>query len=186
MNKNQENVKKFMQFFNQNCPDKPTQLDEETAKLRAALILEECLEIITKGLGLSINIWDEIRQEQISISEQNIKNYFEVKFTKVKEVNLVELADGLADLDYVATSGTANAAGIDIQPVIDEVHKSNMSKSWKEEELDEAKKLYPDAKVENYGKGLYRLIREDGKIIKSPSYKKADVESIIKKQSGIH
>ena len=43
------------------------------------------------------------------------------------EVNIVEVADALADLLYVVY-GTAVAAGIDIESIFREVHHSNMTK----------------------------------------------------------
>lgn len=168
MTKGQEQVKDFMRFFGQGCPDKPIQIDEATAKLRAKLILEEAFETITKGLGLRISISNN--DDFVLIDEGNLKSFL-VDFDKVKEVDLVELADGLGDSAYVAEFGTAIAAGIDLQPIQDIIHASNMTKAWKEEDLDEAKRLYPTAIVEAYGGGLYRLIREDGKVIKSPHFK---------------
>ena len=45
----------------------------------------------------------------------------------MEEQDLIGVADGLADLLYV-TIGTAVVFGIDIEPVFDEVHRSNMSK----------------------------------------------------------
>lgn len=47
--------------------------------------------------------------------------------TAALDGNLVEVADGLADLLYVVL-GTCVAHGIDIQPIFDEVHRSNMTK----------------------------------------------------------
>lgn len=61
----------------------------------------------------------------------------------------VEVADGLADLVYVAY-GAAITFGIDLDAVIDAVHESNMSK------LDE------------HGKPIYR---DDGKVLKGPNYR---------------
>jgi len=41
--------------------------------------------------------------------------------------DLVAIADALADLTYVVV-GTAVAHGMDLQPLLDEVHRSNMTK----------------------------------------------------------
>jgi len=41
--------------------------------------------------------------------------------------DLVEIADALADLTYVVV-GTAVVHGMDLQPLLDEVHRSNMTK----------------------------------------------------------
>ena len=45
----------------------------------------------------------------------------------IENNDLVEIADGLADLVYVAL-GTAVSYGIDLQPIWEEVHKTNMAK----------------------------------------------------------
>lgn len=66
----------------------------------------------------------------------------------------VKVADALADLLYVVY-GTANVMGLDMDPIWDEVHRSNMTKF-----IDGHK-------------------REDGKWIKGPSYSPANLEPII-------
>jgi predicted HAD superfamily Cof-like phosphohydrolase len=187
MTTEQKQVKQFMQFFNQDCPEKPTQLTEDVAKLRAKLILEEALETITKGLGLQICLNDSF-DNSVFINEENLGYWLSTKeafeFTKIKEVDLEQLADGLGDLHYVAYTGTGVAAGIDMEEIFAEIHSSNMTKAWTEGDLEQAKVLYPTAKLEEFGGGLYRLVREDGKIIKSPSYRPANIKSILEKQSA--
>jgi predicted HAD superfamily Cof-like phosphohydrolase len=71
--------------------------------------------------------------------------------------DLVGIADALADIVYVVY-GTALTYGIDLDAVLREVHRSNMSK------------LDSDGKP---------LIRDDGKVLKSESYFPPDIESVL-------
>jgi predicted HAD superfamily Cof-like phosphohydrolase len=71
--------------------------------------------------------------------------------------DIVGMADGLADLLYV-TYGAALECGIPIDAVFDEVHRSNMSKVWSD--------------------GSIRY-REDGKVMKPPTYSPADVKGVL-------
>ncbi len=71
--------------------------------------------------------------------------------------DLPAIGKELADLLYVVY-GTAVSLGIDMEPVFQEVHRSNMSKV-----------------------GGYK--REDGKWVKPPTYSPADILPIIKAQS---
>ncbi len=169
-----------MEIFRQEVKKKPTPIDLETAKLRANLILEEAFETITKGLGLDIHLGVG-EEDSVYISERNLKNDIHLCYFKNKEVDLVELADGLADLHYVAYCGTAAASGIDMEPIFQEVDDSNKSKLWTAEELVQGKLDYPTATAHPY-KDRFIFIREDGKFIKSPSYRPADIKSIIEKQ----
>ena len=70
--------------------------------------------------------------------------------------NLAAVAKEMADLLYV-TYGTAVSYGIDMEPVFQEVHRSNLSKV-----------------------GGYK--RADGKWVKPPTYSPADIESILETQ----
>jgi len=72
-------------------------------------------------------------------------------------INLPKLAKELADLLYVVY-GTAAAYGIPIDDVYREVHYSNMSKLGED------------------GNPIYR---EDGKVLKRPNYKPADIERVL-------
>lgn len=82
------------------------------------------------------------------------------EFDELKEAmatgNLAAVAKELADLLYV-TYGTAVSYGIDMEPVFQEVHRSNMSKV-----------------------GGYK--RADGKWVKPPTYSPADINPILEVQ----
>ena len=72
--------------------------------------------------------------------------------------DLVEVADALADIIYIAC-GTAVSYGIPLDDVFAEVHRSNMAK-------------LVDGKV---------LRREDGKIQKPEGWTPPDIKSVLKK-----
>jgi predicted HAD superfamily Cof-like phosphohydrolase len=72
--------------------------------------------------------------------------------------DLVGLADALGDLLYVAY-GTAEAYGIDLEPVFDEIHRSNMSKG-----------------------GTEPLCRPDGKVCKGERYSPPRVGEVLAAQ----
>ena len=74
--------------------------------------------------------------------------------------DLVAIADALADIAYVI-HGTAVTYGIDLDPVLAEVHRSNMSK------------LGPDGRPR---------VDETGKVIKSPAYVRPDIPAVLAAQ----
>ncbi len=74
--------------------------------------------------------------------------------------DMVEIADGIADL-LVVTFGTAVSFGINIEPIFDEVHRSNMTKRWKDGSIHHD---------------------EYGKVIKSPDYEPAVIEPLLEEQ----
>ena len=82
------------------------------------------------------------------------------EFDELKEAmasgSLAAVAKEMADLLYV-TYGTAVSYGIDMEPVFQEVHRSNLSKV-----------------------GGYK--RADGKWVKPPTYSPADITSILEGQ----
>ena len=82
------------------------------------------------------------------------------EFKELKEAiakdDLVGIADALGDLLYV-TFGAAISFGIDMEPVVDEIHRSNMSKV-----------------------GGYK--RDDGKWIKPDTYSPAQLVGILLEQ----
>jgi predicted HAD superfamily Cof-like phosphohydrolase len=84
------------------------------------------------------------------------------EFDELKEAmatgNLAAVAKEMADLLYV-TYGTAVSYGIDMEPVFQEVHRSNLSKV-----------------------GGYK--RADGKWVKPSTYSPADIETVLEAQRG--
>lgn len=102
-----------------NCPtdpDRPTLIPDERVRLRAALLAEEFIETMRSLFGESSSF--------VSEAQMVLENGIEYADT---HVDLVELADGLADLDYVV-EGTRLEFGIDGAPIAAEVHRSNMAK----------------------------------------------------------
>jgi predicted HAD superfamily Cof-like phosphohydrolase len=75
----------------------------------------------------------------------------------LKDMTLV--ADALGDLLYVVL-GTANAYGLDMEPIFWEIHRSNLSKF-----------------IDGHR-------REDGKWVKGKSYSPANLGPIIKQQEA--
>ncbi|MFB7507446.1 MazG nucleotide pyrophosphohydrolase domain-containing protein [Streptomyces broussonetiae] len=76
---------------------------------------------------------------------------------------LDQLAHELADVVYVAY-GTALVHGIDLDQVIAEIHRANMSK------------LGPDGQVAR---------RTDGKVLKGEHYRAPDVSAVLRRQGWI-
>jgi len=86
-----------------------------------------------------------------------IQEEFEELQEAMHEKDLPAIAKELGDLLYVVY-GTAVSLGIDMEPVFQEVHRSNMSKV-----------------------GGYK--REDGKWVKPPTYSPAELQAIVDAQS---
>ena len=182
MTKEQKQVIEFMTLFHQHVLDQPIIPSLEVRRLRAKLILEEAIETV-EALGFDVLVCLEVRQGRTQGTEVGTigTDMDGVFLLPNGKENIIKIADGLADLHYVGYCGTAAACGIDMEPVFAEVHRSNMSKMWTEEDLKQQKTLYPTGVVENYGGGLYRIL-VDGKVIKSPSYSPADIASILAQQ----
>lgn len=99
----------------------------------------------------------EIGRDQAMLRQALIDEEVDELREAAADLDIVGIADALADIVYVAY-GTAHAYGIDLDAVITEVHRSNMTK------LDAA--------------GL-PIRRADGKILKGPAYEPPDVAKIL-------
>lgn len=92
----------------------------------------------------------------IALRAQLMREELDETITAMQQDDLVEIADGLADLCYVAI-GTAVAYGIPLDKVFEEVHRSNMMKA-------------PNGIVK---------YREDGKVLKPEGWQPPNVKSIL-------
>jgi len=146
----QKRVEDFMEKAEQELPDTPTVPDEETRILRARLILEEALETIWKGLGITTLLHGDGIHYPVRIDD--------LKFMPEEEVNLVEVADGCADISVV-TTGTLSACGIKDEKLLEEVDGHNLKK---------------------FGPGGYK--DDGGKWIKPKDLQPPDITGILKEQ----
>ena len=152
MNKHIENVKEFHRHAKQGIADRPNIPSEKVRLLRAKLILEEAIETIhAMGVDFGVGIGDG------QFTHPYEFNFFEFAISEDKECDLVEVADGCADLTVV-TTGTQIEFGIPIEEVQEAVDQSNLAKFT----------------------GDYK-IRDDGKVIKPSNWKSPDLETILKK-----
>lgn len=90
---------------------------------------------------------------------EEVEEYYDA----VRDNDVIGVAQELADIVYVAY-GAALTHGIDLDAVIAEVHRANMSK------LDD------DGKP---------LVREDGKILKSKNFVPPDVAQVLLEQQHL-
>jgi predicted HAD superfamily Cof-like phosphohydrolase len=92
--------------------------------------------------------------------------------------SLVQYLDAVGDLLYVVY-GAAISAGFtahQIESAVYEIHRSNMSKLWSADEIE----CIPGGCFSSHaGDGRYIVRRNDGKVIKSPSYSPANLQPII-------
>jgi predicted HAD superfamily Cof-like phosphohydrolase len=95
------------------------------------------------------------RELRIDLLEEEFNEYMEAE----KNSDIVEIADALADIIYIAC-GTAVSYGIPLDKIFDEVHRSNMAK-------------LVDGKV---------LRREDGKVQKPVGWTAPDIAGVMKLQ----
>jgi predicted HAD superfamily Cof-like phosphohydrolase len=151
----QRDVAKMMRAYGQEVKSTPELPDAKTRLLRARLILEETLETITRGLGVSITYaWGD--------EQHNINSIKDVDLQVTGPGDLIELADGTADIKVVVY-GTDNAAGLNGSVVFDEVMDSNMSK------------LNTDGTV----------TRDSfGKVVKPSHYRPADIPKVLGMKAG--
>jgi predicted HAD superfamily Cof-like phosphohydrolase len=135
----QEMVRDFHKTFDIPVNDRPTVPSWEERKLRLRLIYEEFLELC-EASGIFTNLPEDF--EAVTDGD----------------VDLVEVADALADLEYVI-KGAGVTYGIDLSQIFHEVHRSNMTKV-----------------------GGHK--REDGKWVKPATYESPQLKPILVSQGA--
>ena len=105
----------------------------------------------------SINVEPSLEELRISLLEEEVGEL--VAATQARD--LVGIADALADITYVVY-GTALTYGIDLDYVLSEVHRSNMSK------------------LDSNGRPI---IRSDSKVLKSERYSPPNVVAVLQHQA---
>jgi hypothetical protein len=176
----QEDIVALMTLYNQEVKARPAMPDEATRLLRARLVFEEALEFV-RGCGCTVTMKGDAVIDAIGVAP-------DPKGTP----DLVEYVDGCVD-QLVVTYGALNAAGVKAQPAWDEVQRSNMSKAWPHCSVCDAVleggagvELKHPGEGEAHGDGWEPALRihkrEDGKVIKSPTYSPADIKGVIEEQ----
>ena len=111
------------------------------------------------GLGVGArpaNVTPELAAHRQVLLEEEVAEVAEASAAG----RLVDIAHELADVVYIAY-GTALVHGIDLDAVLAEIHRANMSK------------LGPDGRPE---------LREDGKVLKGASYRAPNVAEVLRGQ----
>ena len=144
MKEHQQKVHEFIQNVRKNDGNEPIPSTPEFPKtaLRSTctrLILEEALEVF-QALGISVDLnIDHYNSLIVDLQKLSVKDDFIVHGEQVEDIRnpekLGELADGLADLIYVALY-TAVVHGINMDPIMQAVENSNLEKFTGDSHLD--------------------------------------------------
>ncbi|HRO07801.1 MAG TPA: nucleoside triphosphate pyrophosphohydrolase family protein [Saprospiraceae bacterium] len=126
---------------------------------------------------------DEIRcQLRVSLLQEELNELKQA----IEDNDIVEIADALADLQYVLSGAVLEfGLGDRFKRLFDEVQRSNMSKTCASvEEALATQQHYKDIKnVDSYiteREGEYIVYRnEDGKVLKSIAYSAANLRDIV-------
>jgi predicted HAD superfamily Cof-like phosphohydrolase len=147
----------------------PSELSPERRKLRLELILEELVELFdASGAEIQLSPGEE------ASAGEYLNDALRVGDITSPEYNIIEMADALGDLIYVVY-GMAVEMGIDLDAVVTEIHKSNMSK------LDQNGFAIINGVTPGYRAGTvgFRADLPIGKVLKSDQYRKPDIASAV-------
>lgn len=123
--------------------------------LAQVLDFHEAFDLPREALPTT-HVADALAQLRVRLLREEVEEFADA----VERRDLVAIADGLADVVYVAY-GSAVTYGIDLDAVVHEVHRSNMSK------------------LDAHGRPI---LREDGKVLKSERYRPPNIGRVVEDQ----
>lgn len=144
-----DQVLEFCRVYEHPTRTAPGLPSEDRSHLCMALIVEEFFEFLGAMTG------------QMEAAKQSSKEYIERLNQTPLNIDLVEMADALGDLDYV-NEFCRLSHGIDGGPIADEIQRSNLSK------------LGAD------GKPMKNPVT--GKTVKGPNFSPPDIARLLRKQ----
>ena len=159
----QAQVIAFHQAFDHPIAESPTIPNDARVRLRARLIVEECLESIEALFAANSRVRGEF-DHRASVHARTYLHEARHRLEAIidqadVEVSLIGFADGLADLDYVV-EGARLEFGINGAPIAKEVHRSNMAKRGGEKRPD-GKTLKPEGWTPPDIAGVLELQRKE-------------------------
>lgn len=135
------------------------QLDDMRRRFQFVTVADQVGEF-HEAFGLAVGTTpafaDDLRNLRVALLREEFEEYLAAEAGD----DLVEVADALGDMVYVIF-GTALTYGIDLDAVLTEIHRSNMSK------------LGEDGKP---------VLRADGKVIKGPHYFRPNLAHVLAEQ----
>lgn len=109
------------------------------------------------GVAVADAPLNSIPLELRGLRESLVREEFNEFLDALWSGDMVEIADALADLTYVVY-GTAVSLGIDLDAVLEEVHRSNMTK---------------------LGEDGQPIFRADGKVLKGPNFQMPNIIEVM-------
>lgn len=139
------------------------------------------VEQFHRAFGVTINYYPTVPSQHDIDLRRNLIDEEAAEFREAK--TLTEVKDALGDLLYVVY-GAAICYGIDLEPIFEEIHRSNMTKLWTDEEVKSLPIFCVVFSSLPSGERRHVVKRNDGKVIKSPSYTPANLATVLHEQSA--
>lgn len=168
-----------MSLFGQATPVAPTIPSEKIRLMRVHTLAEEVGEL-AQASGVVLVLRADPRRPSPTV---------DVRIDPDSLPILDQVADALADCQYFV-DGTATAYGLDLEPFFNEVHRSNMDKLWR---LDQLANMEPGWGAQIVGgqvgpvpTGLFVVKRADGKVMKPPEFVPPNLKAVLEAQKCRH